>query len=159
MVGGCPVKGEEAEREPAEHLECRAEVQGGGGGSSLGSPWWITFAGFSLPFLRTGRATKILHFPCLFCRTEPKGVADQRFVTRSLCMKTGLGAWGPLSPLCIQRNYKKVFGWPPHPEGGPFTQDTDLSRGHFNPQSPETLKFFSIQSKTIGLEELLLRPC
>lgn len=30
-------------------------------------------------------------------------------------MKTGLGAWGPLSPLCIQRNYKKVFGWPPHP--------------------------------------------
>lgn len=101
MVGGCPVKGEGAERQLAEQLECKAEAQGGGG-SSLGSPWWITFAGFSLPFLRTGRATKILHFPCLFRRTEPKGVADQRFVTRSLRMETGLGAWGSLSPLGIQ---------------------------------------------------------
>ena len=49
MVGGCPVKGEEAEREPAEHLECRAEVQGGGGGLFFGVPLvdnlcWLFFA-------------------------------------------------------------------------------------------------------------------
>ena len=101
-MGGCLVKGEEAEREPAERLECRAEAQGWAGGLFSGSPWWITFAGFSLPFLRTGWATKILHLSCLFHRTEPKGVADRQFATRSLCVDTGLGTWGSLSPLDIQ---------------------------------------------------------
>lgn len=31
MVGGCPVKGEGAERQLAEQLECKAEAQGWGG--------------------------------------------------------------------------------------------------------------------------------
>ena len=39
LSGDLTDHGEEAEWEPAEHLECRAEAQGvGGWGSSLGSP-------------------------------------------------------------------------------------------------------------------------